>query len=162
MVSVGDVGEHGGDERNEHIGGHVAGIVRELNRVVVGGVGHLVAENPGQFVVGADHVQQARIDVDVAAGERKGVHFLSVDDIEGPGEGVDVVVAEGGGDDSGVGDGGEALADLVDALQGGGSVDSFISCDFRGGVRAFLGFFVGLVLVLGGERRRGGFLRRRL
>ena len=69
----------------------------QLLDMVMGAVGHLVAQYPRQLVIGAHGFQQAGVDINLAARQRKSVDGFVFNNVKMPGKRKDMVVAEAGG-----------------------------------------------------------------
>ena len=67
--------------------------MRKRLDVMVGGMGDLMGKTARQFVVGADELQQAGIDIHIAARQRESVDVFFVNDEEVPGERERLIVA---------------------------------------------------------------------
>ena len=93
----------GGDQRE--LGQVLRG--QHLGRVTGGDVPHLVPDDRGELVLVVAQLDERRVDVDRAAGEREGVHLGRIDDVEGVREELEGRLGRGRL---------EALADRVDEL----------------------------------------------
>ncbi len=108
-----NMGDKGGQQSGQHGRGHFALLVRQLLDMMMGAVGHLMAQNTGQLIIGAHGFQQAGVDVNLATGQRKRVDYLVVYNVKMPGERKYMVIAEASRDFGRVRHGRKLLADRV-------------------------------------------------